>query len=42
MQNYVPPTNVIYLFIAMPHGMWDLGSLTRDQTQAPSSGSGES
>ena len=32
-----------YLFkkkhLAMPHDMWDLSSLTRDQTSAPCSGS---
>ena len=27
----------LFLFLAMPPGMWDLGSLTRDQTHAPCS-----
>ena len=25
----------IYLFLAIPHGMWDLSSSTRVQTQVP-------
>ena len=32
---------IIY-FLAMPSGMWDLSSPTRDQTHAPSIGSSES
>ena len=27
----------LFLFLAMPPGMWDLGSLIRDQTHAPCS-----
>ena len=29
-----------YLFLAMPQGMWDLSSLTRDRTHAPVVGDG--
>ena len=46
----LPPTNslilffffFLFFFLATPHGMWDLSSLTRDQTCAPCSGSTES
>ena len=31
-----------FYFLAMPHGMWDLNSLTRDQTCTPCIGSTES
>ena len=31
-----------FLFLTMPRGMWDLSSLTRDQTRVPCSGSAES
>ena len=31
-----------FFFLAAPHGMWDLSSLTRDRTHAPCSGSAES
>ena len=30
-----------FFFLAVPCGMWDLSSLTRDETQAPCSGSVE-
>ena len=32
----------IFNFLAVLHSMWDLSSLTRDQTRAPCSGSTES
>ena len=31
-----------FFFFAMPYDMWDFGSLTRDGTQVPCSGSVES
>ena len=31
-----------FFFLAMPHGMWDLSSPTRDRTHAPCIGSAES
>ena len=37
-----PTTCFSPLFLAMPHGMWDLSSLTRDWTRATCSGSLES
>ena len=33
---------LFFKFLATSHGMWDLSSLTRDQTCAPCSGSAES
>ena len=30
-----------FFFLAVPHGMWDLISLAKDETQAPCSGSME-
>ena len=32
----------LFLFLAMPPGMWDLSSLTRDLTHAPCSGGTDS
>ena len=32
----------IFFFLAMPLGLWDLSSPTRDRTRAPCSGSAES
>ena len=32
---------IFFLFLAVPHGMWDLTSLTRDWTYAPCIGSTE-
>ena len=30
------PTQILFfIFLAMPHGLWDLSSPTRDRTQAP-------
>ena len=36
----LPP--FFFFFLVTPHGMWDLNSLTRDQTHAPWNGSTES
>ena len=33
---------LIFYFFGHAHGMWDLGSPTRDRTHAPCSGSAES